>query len=32
MALPRMCLGHSVKIANISDLSELESGHPENNN
>jgi len=27
-----MCLGHNVKIANIADLSELEVGHPENNN
>jgi len=27
-----MCLGHNVKIANITDLSELEAGHPENDN
>jgi hypothetical protein len=31
-ALPRMCLGHYVKIANITDLSELEVGNPENDN
>jgi len=24
-----MCLGHTVKIANITDLSELEVGNPE---
>jgi len=27
-----MCLGHTVKIANITDLSELEAGNPENDN
>jgi len=27
-----MCLGHNVKIANITDLSELEMGNPENDN
>jgi len=27
-----MCLGHYVKIANITDLSELEMGNPENDN
>jgi len=27
-----MCLGHDVKIANITDLSELEVGNPENYN
>jgi len=27
-----MCLGHNVKIANITDLSELEAGNPENDN
>jgi hypothetical protein len=27
-----MCLGHNVKIANITDLSELEVGNPENDN
>ena len=32
IALPRMCLGHNVKIANITDLSELEVGNPENDN
>ena len=32
IALPRMCLGHDVKIANITDLSELEVGNPENDN
>jgi hypothetical protein len=31
-ALPRMRLGHNVKIANITDLSELEVGNPENDN
>jgi hypothetical protein len=30
IALPRMCLDHTVKIANITDLSELEVGIPEN--
>jgi hypothetical protein len=32
ITLPRMCLGHTVKIANITDLSELEVGNPENDN
>jgi len=27
-----MCLGHDVKIANITDLSELDVGNPENDN
>jgi len=27
-----MCLGHNVKIADITDLSELEVGNPENDN
>jgi len=27
-----MCLGHNVKIANITDLSELEVSNPENDN
>jgi len=27
-----MCLGNNVKIANITDLSELEVGNPENDN
>jgi len=27
-----MCLGHNVKVANITDLSELEVGNPENDN
>jgi len=27
-----MWLGHNVKIANITDLSELEVGNPENDN
>jgi len=27
-----MSLGHNVKIANITDLSELEMGNPENDN
>jgi len=27
-----MYLGHNVKIANITDLSELEVGNPENDN
>jgi hypothetical protein len=32
IALPTMCLGHNVKIADITDLSELEVGNPENDN
>jgi hypothetical protein len=32
IALPRMSFGHKVKIANITDLSELEVGNPENDN
>jgi len=27
-----MRLGHNVKIANMTDLSELEAGNPENDN
>jgi len=27
-----MCLGHNEKIANFTDLSELEVGNPENDN
>jgi len=27
-----MRLGHTVKIANVTDLSELEAGNPENEN
>jgi hypothetical protein len=32
IALPRMGLGHNVKIANINDFPELEVGNPENDN